>query len=371
MVKRGVTQDQRLIGISTALGDVIDGFGRGIERGRHQYVRKEERVTAISYHKTVNVLRDLCQPAPSPFERSEWFALLEDAGMMPLVALASDGDEHAALALTECDGRIEPLRSWYSFTWRQLAPGGPRGQEMLVDIARQLRERAHRVTLWPVPDEDGSATRLEAAFAKAGWSVLREQCDHNHVLEVGDRSFADYWSQRPGRMRTTLKRKAKKVDVEVLTQFDEAGWAAYERIYADSWKPEEGDPAMLRRFAEEEGMAGRLRLGIARHEGNPVAAQFWTVENGTAYIHKLAHLEDMKHLSAGTTLSAALFEHAIDVDHAKLIDFGTGNDGYKADWMEQVRPRYRIDCLDPRQSAAWPALAKRKLRQLANHGGQG
>ena len=30
---------------------------------------------------------------------------------------------------------------------------------------------------------------------------------------MGGRSFADYWTQRPGKMRTTLKRKAKKVEV--------------------------------------------------------------------------------------------------------------------------------------------------------------
>ena len=39
---------------------------------------------------------------------------------------------------------------------------------------------------------------------------------------------------------------------------DPAAWAAYEAIYAASWKPAEGKPAMLRRFAEQEGAAGRL-----------------------------------------------------------------------------------------------------------------
>ena len=74
----------------------------------------------------------------------------------------------------------------------------------------------------------------------------------------------------------------------------------------------------------------------------------------------------MKHLSAGTTLSAALFERSIDIDRVELIDFGTGNDRYKADWMEQVRPRYRIDCLDLRQPRAWPALAKRLASRMAH-----
>ena len=95
-----------------------------------------------------------------------------------------------------------------------------------------------------------------------------------------------------------------------------------------------------------------------------MAAQFWTVENGVAYIHKLAHLEARKTLSAGTTLSAALFEHVIDIDGVEFVDFGTGNDRYKADWMEEVRPRFRIDCLDPLQPAAWPPLAKRTISAL-------
>lgn len=322
-------------------------------------------MTASSYHDTVNVLQGLCQPAPSPFERSEWFSLLAESGLTPLVVLASDGECSAALALTEANGRIEPLRNWYSFTWRQLAPEGDAGERLLGAIAQQLRSRSHRVTLWPVPEEDGSASRLEQAFAAAGWSVERTRCDDNHVLPVGGRSFADYWASRPGRMRTTLKRKAKKVSCEILEHFDADAWDAYEAIYAQSWKTAEDQPELLRRFAEQEGAAGRIRLAIARHEGTPVAAQFWTAENGTAFIHKLAHLESHKNLSAGTTLTAALFEHVIDKDGVNLVDFGTGNDAYKSDWMEEVRPRFQLDCLDPAQPKAWAPLAKRSLRKLA------
>lgn len=320
---------------------------------------------AASYHDEVNALQGTSAFARSPFDRAEWFALLAEGGTAPLVALASDGETTAALALTRVNGRLEPLRNWYNFAWRPLAPEGPQGERLLGTLARDLRRQAHRVTLWPVPDEDGSASRLERAFRKAGWRVAREQCDHNHVLHVNGRSFAEYWASRPGRMRTTLKRKAKKVEVSIRQSFDPADWAAYEAIYAQSWKPEEGAPDLLRRFAEAEGAAGRIRLAVARHEGEPVAAQFWTVESGTAYIHKLAHLESRKELSAGTTLSAALFEQAIDRDGVKLVDFGTGNDAYKADWMDDVRPRFRLDCLDPAQPRAWLPLAKRVARRLA------
>lgn len=319
------------------------------------------------YHDRVNVLQALNGgglAAPAPFDRAEWYQLLADSGLAPLIAIASDADSSAALALTEEKGRITPLRNWYSFTWRQLAPQGPKGDALLAEIARQLKARGHRVTLEPVPDEDGSAARLAAAFRAAGWLVEVSPCDTNHILHVAGRSFAEYWESRPGPLRTTLKRKGRKVETRIITAFDPAGWAEYERIYAASWKPAEGDPAMLRAFAQAEAAAGRLRLGLALHEGTAIAAQFWTVENGIAYIHKLAHLESHKHLSAGTTLSAALFAHAIDTDGVHLIDFGTGDQAYKADWMEQTRARYCIDCLHPFTLRAWPPLAKRMLRRI-------
>lgn len=179
---------------------------------------------------------------------------------------------------------------------------------------------------------------------------------------MSGRSFAEYWESRPGALRTTSERKGKKVETEVLTHFDPAVWAEYETIYAASWKPAEDQPAMLRAFVEAEGAAGRLRLGVARAEGIAVAAQCWSVENSVAYIHKLAHLESHRQLSAGTTLSARLFSHVIDTDRVILVDFGTGDQIYKADWMEAVRPRFRVDCVNPARLRSLAPLAKRMLR---------
>ncbi|MBA4045465.1 MAG: GNAT family N-acetyltransferase, partial [Erythrobacter sp.] len=263
--------------------------------------------------------------AAAPFDRPDWFAAVAQTGIPPLIVSATDGEHTAALALTEAGGRISPLRNWYAFTWRALASVGAADDALLTDIARSLKTRGYRVTLEPVPDEDDSTERLATAFRRAGWQVAVEECDTNHFLPVAGRSFTEYWDSRPGALRTTLKRKAKKVETQVLTHFDPAVWAEYETIYAASWKPAEDQPAMLRAFAEAEGAAGRLRLGVARADGLVVAAQCWTVENSIAYIHKLAHLESHKHLSAGTTLSAALFRHVIDQDRVTLVDFGTGD----------------------------------------------
>ena len=319
----------------------------------------------VSYHETVSKLQEFAQFARGPFDRPDWYALLQRGGMQPVIVVGQSKHRVAALPLMESGDSLAGLANWFSFTWRPLGRDDELVDEIFIAMAQDLRSRACAITLAPLPDEDGSASRLEQAFRKAGWAVFREQSDENHVLHVEGRSFAEYWAYRPGQMRTTLERKAKKVDVEILTRFDERAWDGYRIVYKNSWKPAEERADVLEAFARMEGEAGRIRIGIARAEGVPVAAQFWTVENGTAYIHKLAHTEAAKPLSAGTTLSAALFEHAIDIDGVELIDFGTGSDAYKRDWMEAVRPRYRLECYDWRNPRSWKRIAKAAARRLA------
>ena len=322
---------------------------------------------AVSYHDRVNVLQAMGLASAAPFDRSEWFTLLEEkGGLKPFIAYAEQGKQAAALPLMRENGRLVPLANWYSFTWRALVtPGGDR-QALLTAIALGLAEKGEPMLLSPLPDEDLSATAIAAAFRSAGWAVIREACDTNHILRIGGRSYEDYLTSRPGPLRTTLKRKAKKVEVEIADRFDPRAWHDYEAVYQASWKPSEGKPAMLRRFAEREGEAGRLRLGIARSEGRAIAAQFWTVEEGTAFIHKLAHVEEAVPLSAGTVLTAALFERVIDTDKVAMVDFGTGDDPYKSMWMEETRARYRLECLRPGKPASWPRIIKGFLRKLAS-----
>lgn len=322
---------------------------------------------AVSYHDRVNVLQAMGLASAAPFDRSEWFTLLaEEGGLEPVIATAENSKQAAALPLMRKSRTLLPLANWYNFTWRALATPGADRQELLTAIATRLKEQADRLLLWPVPDEDLSATALAAAFRSAGWAVISEPCDTNHILRIGGRSYEDYLTCRPGPLRTTLKRKAKKVEVTIVDRFDAKAWRDYEAVYSASWKPTEGKPDMLRRFAEQEGAAGRLRLGVARHEGRAVAAQFWTVEDGTAFIHKLAHTEDAEPLSAGTVLTAALFERVIDTDKVELVDFGTGDDPYKSMWMEETRQRWRIECLRPSHPGSWIRLAKAALRKLAS-----
>ena len=319
----------------------------------------------FSYHADLKEVQAGVLPAAdAPFDRLEWWQALEDhCGLSPLLALARSGDALAALPLMAAGGHLQGLANYYTFRLKPLFCGD--GAALLPALARDLASRTHRIILRGIPDEDGSASLLETAFRSAGWLVDKRPSDKNHILEVGGRSFADYLASRPGQLRTTLKRKAAKVEVALHRQFDAAAWAAYEVIYQQSWKPTEGSPAFLRSFAQAEGAAGRLRLAVARADGAPVAAQLWTVEGGTAWIHKLAHTTQSRPLSPGTTLSAALFEEVIDRDRVSRIDFGTGDDGYKKDWMEAVRLRYTLDMLRPGNPRNWPIIARSAMRRLA------
>jgi Acetyltransferase (GNAT) domain len=307
----------------------------------------------------------------SLFDRLDWLDALHRAAMKtqkPLLLHAHDEENDLWVPLIETGkGDYHALANWYNFTWRPIF--GDNYDEvtrlaLLRQIAKLAAAHARRLTLSPLPDEDGSATLLATAFEQAGWTVFKKQCDENHYLQVSGRSFDEYWQARPGQLRSTVKRKGNKhiVSTRIESEFSPQSWADYEKIYARSWKPSEGSPDFLRELAKQESDAGCLRLGIAYIEGQPVAAQFWTVENGVALIHKLAH--DDRHLSAspGTLLSAALFQHVIDIDQVHEIDFGTGNDPYKREWMEQVRPRYQLEMFWPNHMLNWPHILSHKLR---------
>jgi hypothetical protein len=308
----------------------------------------------------------------SLFDRLDWLDALHRIALrnrQPLLLRAHDDDTDLWLPLMETGGgEYQALANWYNFTWRPIF-GGSYDEVTRLALLRQValrsQERVRRLIVSPVPDEDGSASLLATAFEQAGWHVRMEQSDENHYLSVAGRSFDEYWQGRPGQLRNTVKRKGKKgvVSIRIETEFTEDGWRDYERVYARSWKPHEGSPEFLRQLARQEGAAGCLRLGLAYIEGQPVAAQFWTTENGIALIHKLAYDERHNSASPGTLLTAAMFQFAIDNDRVFEIDYGTGSDGYKSEWMESVRPRYRLEMLWPNHPLNWPRIVRNMLRK--------
>ena len=329
----------------------------------------------------VEIFRDLADAAtagewslgreaqPSLFDRIDWFARTwrhcPPKGK-PLIARASDGADEVWLMLAERGGgSAVTLASWYTLAFRPVYTGASAAGNALLDaIAYALRPDVATIALDNVPAAD--AQRIAIAFRRAGWVCDLRPGSANWSIDVRGVDFATYWQRRPGQLRSTAKRKAAKTPmaVAIFDRFDADAWSAYCDVYADSWKPEEGSLDFLRDMAEVEGAAGTLRLGIARIEGRAVAAQLWTVEHGRAIIHKLAHRRNVAELSPGTILSRAMFERIIDVDHVDTIDFGTGDDRYKADWMDTRVLLTQVRLYNPDRWRGLRALGRARVAQL-------
>ncbi len=228
---------------------------------------------------------------------------------------------------------------------------------MLGALAGGLRRAGvHRLSLSPLAPDDP----LPAALKRKGWVTRVSQSTVSWRVRTVGMRFDDYWASRPSQLRNTVKRRARAaaLTIRIHDRFDEAAWADYLSVYQASWKPAEGSPELMRALARQEGAAGTLRLGLAYREGQPVAAQFWLTENKVATIHKLAYREDAKAHSPGTLLSAEMFRHAIDIDKVDVIDFGTGGDGYKADWMSESQPLHALEAYDPLSIRGAAGLAR-------------
>jgi len=280
---------------------------------------------------------------PSLYDRLDWFRLLQAHVPPPgklAVWRARDDDRTAWLFLAVEGRKARAYAAWYSLRFNGIGE-----TDVMTPLAGAIRGSGiAEIELAPIAEPEP----LADAFRAARWQVRLTEKTGNWRVATHGEDFAGYWAKRPGQLRSTAKRKAKAagLEIDIFDRFDARAWADYEEVYRASWKPEEGSFPFLRALAEQEGAAGTLRLGVARKDGRPVAVQLWLVEHGEATIHKLAYREDMKELSPGTILGEAMFRRAIDGDRVKLIDYGTGDDAYKRDWMGERRPLWRVQAFN-------------------------
>lgn len=297
----------------------------------------------------------------SLFDRLEWFRLLAAHCPPPgklLVVKAQSGGRSAWLFLVVRHPLAEAYANFYSL---RFDVAGSHDEDLLTAIAAALRDGGiAEVDLAPLEDPEP----LRRAFRNAGFLPFVSPFAASWTADTDGLDFDAYWATRPGQLRNTAKRRAKAagLDVAIHDRFEDAAWTDYEAVYRASWKPEEGSFPFLRALAEQEGAAGTLRLGIAKKDGEPVAAQLWLVENGKAVIHKLAYAEGAKAMSPGTVLSMAMFRHALDRDRVSRIDYGNGDEPYKADWMDERRTLRQLRAFNPRTVRGLVGAAKAWLR---------
>lgn len=249
--------------------------------------------------------------------------------------------------------KLEGLSNWYSSLYGVIGEPGSVQARALAALAAAIsaeRPRWDILDLHPLDPTDPSFEFLRRALSAAGMATQRYFCFHNWYLDVAGRSYESYAAGLPSRLKNTLKRKGRQLEKSGRAQFEiitggahlESAIAAYEKVYAASWKSPEPSPAFmpgLMRLCAEQGW---LRLGIATVDGEAAAAQLWIVCAGVASIYKLAYDERFASLSIGSLLTERLMRHVIDIDQVREVDYLTGDDTYKRDWMSHSRERCGI-----------------------------
>jgi CelD/BcsL family acetyltransferase involved in cellulose biosynthesis len=141
--------------------------------------------------------------------------------------------------------------------------------------------------------------------------------------------------------------------------------AAYQSVYAASWKKPEPYPEFMPGLLASCLKSGALRLGLAWLDGQPIAAQMWIVSHGRAAIYKMAYHKAYKKYAPGTLVTALLMEQVIDVDQVREVDYLIGDDSYKKTWMACRRERWGIVVYNPGSLRGIAGLARELLGRSA------
>lgn len=271
--------------------------------------------------------------------------------MLPLAVARSRWPWH-------CD--VAALANYYTPLYRPyLAPDAT--PEDVAALARRVRADhgpLARLTLSPMDPASDGFRLLETGLQRAGFATYRFFAFGNWVLPAQGLTWDSYIVTRKGKMRSDIKRMEKRLQqadasmqiVHEVANLDQA-IADYQHVYARSWKQDEPHtgfiPGLMRACAER----GWLRLGLLHIGRQPIAAQLWIVANGRAEIFKVAYDDDYKDFSPGTVLSAHVMRHVLDEDHVREVDFLSGDDAYKRNWMTERRERFGIMAYDLRSPA--------------------
>jgi len=207
--------------------------------------------------------------------------------------------------------------------------------------------------LEPVANDDRKLRSLQKSLQSAGYRCEYLFRHYNWIYRLRGKSYEEYMAERPAKLRNTISRKQRKLerehDYEIrLFVGDEApgAMADYTAVFNASWKQNEfRNVAFMNRIVEEFSREGWSRLAILYVQGRPVAAQLWFVHHRKASIFRLAYDQAWKQYSPGSILTSFLMKYVIDADKVEEIDFLSGNDTYKQDWMSERRERLLLSCV--------------------------
>jgi hypothetical protein len=310
------------------------------------------------------------------FASLEWFELLVSYGLAApdqspaacQLIVAHDSARQCMVCLPLMGTRhISSLSNYYSslyggLSWSAQSAAAalnlPSSQDGLALSRglRQLMPTCLMVNLSPLDIESAFFNQMRAALAQAGYWVDSYFCFGNWYLDVAGRTFADYYPTLPSALRHSIERGQRRLArqgpwrIQIQQHADDslgAATRAFVQVYAQSWKSPEPNAQFIPELIKLATTQGWLRLGILTLGEQPVAAQLWLVKGGKAHIFKLAYAGGFERFSAGSVLTQAMMHHVLDVDRVQEVDYLSGDDAYKRDWMSHRRERHGLVAFAP------------------------
>ena len=304
--------------------------------------------------------------------------LLQDDDKAVYVVAHRDGATHAVMPLIFTRHhklrfkKLHSMANFYTTVFEPLLPVDSDQSAAADVIARCLLGDFGSVPLCEIEPvrESGFLELLAASHARlCGQDVGRYEKHINRYERVADDTFESYLSRRPGQLRSTLKRKRKqleksadgRVDIYESREDVARAYPNFRTVYDASWKGEESFPEFIGAVIADLADIGKAKLGILSVDGQPAAAQIWFRLAETWGVFKLAYQPQYQHYSVGTLLTAAMIENFFVSGRVTAIDFFSGDDAYKKDWVSESRQHIGLEFIQTGNLIGKALSAKRKF----------
>ena len=291
---------------------------------------------------------------PSPFLRSWW--LEHAASGDPTLVCCFDGDELVGGAAFETNAVGRGPASLQVVRSLGQGPLAPDHLDVVATerhgaaVTRAVLEWLHRPGT-RVVDLDGLAADGRLGRALAGDAIETTAAPY---AELGD-DLAAYLAGRPGRVRSTIKRTAKRLDRDGVTHrragdadIDEA-LGRLAALHDGRWS-DESDFLTGWEQLERAARAGAALGDVVVHElvtddGDVIASELDLTVGDRVAFYQAGRLTDHEWRGSGSVLRTRILEQAI-ADGATEYDLLRGDEPYKAEWStgrrELLRCRFGV-----------------------------
>ncbi len=248
--------------------------------------------------------------------------------------------------------KLSSLANYYTMEYEPYFSGKDRVCQKA--IAAFIKYLATEENTWSTlsfsPLDGGKLSNIYLREELSKYFKVTQLAHHkNWTYKNNGETFKEYLNHSPSRIKdierkerrlvkdhkVTFKIHVDETDIEKYTQ-------DYLEVYNNSWKNQEPYKGFIPNLLKLCAREGLLRLGIIYIDSKPAAVQFNIFHNKTCLIYKLSYHEKYKNLSAGAILSFKMMQYAFDQDHAESIDYGSGDDAYKKEWMSHCREKITL-----------------------------